>query len=251
MGPQKNTEEKAYLIRSYREADRRKREGSEFWRKAWDWIWTRRRILASLWLGLIAAYAAPFAQVSNWTAMLIGWDLGALLYVVWAWMLFFSLGEDDIRMIASREDEDRGMILVLMLAAIGVSLLAIFLVLAAAPGAAGGVKPVAMPLAIATLILSWCLLHTLFILHYAHLYFGDEDENGVPNGGIEFPYGGNLSYLDFAYFVVNLACANQNSDVATKSREFRNLIIIHTLISYVFNTVVIAVGVNIASNFLK
>jgi uncharacterized membrane protein len=227
------------------------RENPPFWEEAADWLWARRRLLASLLPGLVIACAAPLAHVSNVTAALLGWDSGALIYLVWTWALFFALSEDDIRMIAAREDEDRSMILLFVLAAIGASLGAIFLVLTAAREATGFDKIVATPLVILTLIVSWSLLHTLFILHYAHLYFGDEDENGVPNGGLEFPYEGKLSYLDFAYFVGNLAVAFQNSDVKTRSREFRNLILVHTLISYFFNTIILALCVNIAGNLLK
>jgi uncharacterized membrane protein len=226
-------------------------ENPAFWEEAGGWAWARKRLLASLLPGLAVAYTAPLAHMSNATAALLGWDGGALIYLVWTWALFFSLSEDDIRMIAAKEDEDKGMIFLFVLAAIGASLGAIFLVLTGAHEATGFDKLAATPLAILTLIVSWSLLHTLFILHYAHLYFGDEDENGVPNGGLEFPYEGKLSYLDFAYFVGNLAIAFQNSDVKTKSRAFRDLILIHTLISYFFNTIIIALGVNIAGNLLK
>ncbi len=107
-----------------------------------------------------------------------------------------------------------------------------------------------MALAFATVIGSWSLIHTLFALHYAHIYYGDSDDPRVARhaGGLIFPDERTPDYLDFAYFsfVVGMTC--QVSDVQISGRKLRRWALVHGLLSFAFNTAILALSINVVSS---
>ena len=92
--------------------------------------------------------------------------------------------------------------------------------------------------------LSWALVHTVFTLRYARAYYGD------PVGGIDFNEDDPPTYLDFAYLAICVGATAQVSDPGVQSRALRNLVTAHALAAFVYNTAVLALGVNILSNLL-
>ena len=96
---------------------------------------------------------------------------------------------------------------------------------------------------------SWLLIHTVFTLHYAHVFYRSMQEADVEGsgGGLIFPGGDNPDYEDFAYFsfVVGMTC--QVSDVNVSSRSMRRLTLLHGLLSFAFNTMILALSINIIS----
>jgi uncharacterized membrane protein len=107
-------------------------------------------------------------------------------------------------------------------------------------------------LAGATVVSSWFLIHTMFAMHYAHGYYADEDEGPDFSraGGLEFPNEKGPDFLDFAYFsfVIGMTC--QVSDVQVSSKRMRRLALVHGLLSFLFNTVILALSINLASGLL-
>src|SRR5271166_2586497 len=107
-------------------------------------------------------------------------------------------------------------------------------------------------LAAATVVSSWFLMHTVFTMHYAHAYYRDDDNdpNTIGSGGLEFPNEKEPDFLDFAYFsfVIGMTC--QVSDVQISSQGIRRLALVHGLLSFLFNTVVLALAINLASGLL-
>jgi len=98
--------------------------------------------------------------------------------------------------------------------------------------------------------ISWVLLHTLFSLHYAHVYYGDSDDDRVRDRGLEFPQDRNPDYLDFAYFSFVIGMTSQVSDVQVKSKRMRRLTLIHGVMSFAFNTFILALFINTVSGLL-
>ena len=102
------------------------------------------------------------------------------------------------------------------------------------------------------MVSSWFLIHTVFAMHYAHGYYHDEDEGPgfASAGGLEFPNEKEPDFLDFAYFsfVIGMTC--QVSDVQVSSQGMRRLALVHGLLSFVFNTVILALSINLASGLL-
>jgi uncharacterized membrane protein len=99
---------------------------------------------------------------------------------------------------------------------------------------------------------SWLLIHTVFGLHYAHVFYRSQQEHDVEGSGrgASFPGRENPKYLDFAYFsfVIGMTC--QVSDVGVTSHSMRRLVLLHGLLSFGFNTLVLALSINIISSLL-
>lgn len=102
------------------------------------------------------------------------------------------------------------------------------------------------------MVTSWTLLHTLFGLRYAHTFYGDSQQSGVHEhaGGLIFPGNRPPDYFDFAYFsfVVGMTC--QVSDVQITSRRMRHLTLAHSVLSFGFNTIILALLINTVSGLL-
>jgi uncharacterized membrane protein len=125
-----------------------------------------------------------------------------------------------------------------------ISLAGLALCLHGADGALPDQPTLRLILAAVTVLGSWSLIHTIFALHYAHLYYG------MAAGGLIFPGGGDPNYWDFLYysFVVGMTC--QVSDVQVASPRLRRLTLLHGVLSFFFNTVILALAVSIGAGLL-
>jgi uncharacterized membrane protein len=119
-------------------------------------------------------------------------------------------------------------------------------------GESRGHLTVHLLLTLLTVISSWMLVHTVFGLRYAHAFYGDSDQPGVHQhaGGLIFPGDRPPDYFDFAYFsfVVGMTC--QVSDVQITSRRMRRLTLVHSVLSFGFNTIILALLINTVSGLL-
>jgi uncharacterized membrane protein len=206
-------------------------------------IRARPRLFLSSAVGLLLALGLP-AEWRLETRLLLAWDIAVALYLVLVYHLM--AGSSDIERIRKRaalEDEGRIGILVLTVAAALASLAAILVELAASSHGGSGT------LATLTILLSWGLTHTIFALHYAHEFYRDEDD-GCGAGGLTFPGGEDPDYWDFVYFSFVIGMTSQVSDVAVASKMIRRTVTAHGVVSFIFNAALLALTVNIASNFL-
>lgn len=197
-----------------------------------------------------------FALPREWslpTRLLVAWDTGALVYVALiAWMAWHS----DVAAMRRRaviEDEGAVVTLILTAAAAVASLAAIgfeFANLAATPAAGDALR---LTLAGCTILFSWLLMHMTFALHYAHEFYGERGGRGQQV--LRFPEAEKTKdfepdYWDFMYFSANLGAASQTSDVMIASRRVRRIVLGQTVLSFLFNTTVLALGVNIAASIV-
>ena len=105
---------------------------------------------------------------------------------------------------------------------------------------------------VATILLSWMLIHTVFALFYAHEFHSEgKDHAGGHGGGLDFPDDSTPDYLDFLYFSFVVGTTAQTSDVAVTSRAMRRVVMLHGILSFFFNTAVIALAVNIAAQLVQ
>lgn len=207
-----------------------------------------RLLLAGL-VALAATVAASGLGIRH--AVLIGWNAGALLYLLWVWRLILTETEADLRLHAAEDDESPWVILGVGLAAVLSSLLAIGATLAdieAHPER--GAQIAGLALGAFTLIVSWLLFNTVFAIHYAHLYYEDRDRDGQEYGGLAFPGERPSSYIDFVYFSLSVGAAFQVSDVSVTTTRFRRVVMIHALLGFLFNTGVLALAINVTSGLL-
>lgn len=203
----------------------------------------RWKLLAAIAVGIAAGVAAGAVPLLSRHQMLAGWDVGALTYIAISWWMILRSSEEDMRRRADREDENAGAILVLVLAAILASLGGIVATLLA-PNR--GDKALTTGLVGATLVLGWVLMHTLFVPHYAHRHLAETAEN--KDHGFGFPGQQPTSYLDFAYVAFTVGATFQVSDNSVGSTRLRNLVTAHGLSAYVYNTAVLAVGINLLAS---
>jgi uncharacterized membrane protein len=184
------------------------------------------------------------------TRLLTAWAVGALVYLILvAWMAYRS-DVVDMRRRAAMEDESAVAILVLTTVAAMASLAAIGFEFANLSGIPATTRGLHLALVGVTLLCSWLLMHVTFALHYAHEYYDEDGERGLnfpeAHGDTTF----EPDYWDFLYFSVNLGAAAQTSDVMIVSRQIRRIVLGHTVLSFLFNTTVLALGVNMAASIV-
>lgn len=204
---------------------------------------TRRFGLAVLF-GLVVFFLLPGAAA---TAMrgAIAWDAAALLFFILSGVVVGEGGVAELRHRATLSDTHLWIILIIVVVATAVSFASLAFVLQKPEGAATSSLVGRIMVAVATLVLSWCLVHTMFAIRYAHYFYGDPDADGVHRGGLKFPDRSEPDFWDFMYyaFVVGMTC--QVSDVQTTSKPMRRLTLAHGILSFFFNAGVLALAVNI------
>ncbi|QDY91688.1 DUF1345 domain-containing protein [Arthrobacter sp. UKPF54-2] len=194
--------------------------------------------------GLLAAVASGIS--GYWVeAPAIGWSSAALIYVLWVWIVIGPLDAAGTEAHATAEDPSRSTTDLLILAANVASLAAVAAVVVDAHSNNGGSRLAGGLLALASVALSWMLVQTLFTVRYAGLYYSTEPRAGAEVGGIDFNQDGPPQYTDFAYLATSLGMTYQVSDTALRNHAIRAEALKHSLLSYVFGTVILAATVNL------
>ncbi len=150
-----------------------------------------------------------------------------------------------IRGRAARMDEGQHFILILAVAAAFISLLAIAAELSIAKTEHGLVKGLRVALVFATVLASWMFVQMIFALHYAHEFYGEGEDGQTRRGGLLFPGDDTPDYWDFLHFGAVIGVAAQTADVAFGSKSMRRTGTVHCLVAFVFNTVVLALTINL------
>jgi uncharacterized membrane protein len=208
----------------------------------------RPRVYCAALAAAVVLFLLPDRISVNLRAVLAG-DVGALVYLAFAVQVMAASGGENMRHRAARQDDSAIVILVLMLIAIALGLSTIFAVLAEARQASGTAKALQILLAALTALLSWLVTQVVFTFHYAHEFYRP-DEAGSAARGLLFPNEERPDYWDFFYFATSIGAASQTSDVAIRARPLRRLVTLHAIISFVFNTTVLALAINIAASLL-
>ena len=175
---------------------------------------------------------------------ILGWDAAVITFLALTYRVIADRSIDSIRRRAARLDTRAWVIMLIVVAAACVSLVGLALALRGASGVLPDQPMLRLLLAGLTVLGSWSLIHTIFALHYAHLYYGTAE------GGLIFPGGGDPNYWDFLYysFVVGMTC--QVSDVQVASTGLRRLTLVHGVLSFFFNTVILALAVSVGAGLL-
>jgi uncharacterized membrane protein len=200
--------------------------------------------LISVILGTVAVLVTPVHTQWHIRAV-IGWDVGALTLSLLAWRIIFRSGPKTTALHAAPEDPGGTAVFFLALVSSVFSLFAATFVLREVhklPAPASTVWTVLSLLAVA---LSWILTHTAYTLRYAHLYY-----RRGGSGGLEFPGGRQPADFDFAYFAFTLGMCFQVSDVTISASHIRRAALLHALISFVYNTTILALALNLAFGLL-
>ncbi|TWH69528.1 putative membrane protein [Micromonospora olivasterospora] len=191
--------------------------------------------LAGALAGGVSAVVAPLVL-----APLIGWDAAALSWLVLVWRTLWPLDARRTARLAVHEDPNRIVRDVLVLGACLASLVAVAVVLASAHRVSPGLpRNVYSGLGVASVLLSWLVVHTVFTARYARVYYTGTD------GGVVFHQSEPPRYSDFAYVAFTVGMTFQVSDTNLTSNEMRTTVLGHSLLSYLFGAIVIAATVNL------
>lgn len=214
--------------------------------RLWRMIRLRRRLSLSALAGLVLWFLLP-AGLDRSTRGLIGWNVGAGLYLVWSWVEMLRADLVSVRKRAANQDEAEWVVLVLAVSATLVSLVAIGVELHSSRLPDHRVEAARIALAGTTIVVSWLFIHTMITQHYARLFYGTGKE---PVGGLDFPKTEEPDYGDFLYFSFTIGAAAQTSDVAVTDRRMRRIVLAQTILAFLYNTSILALAINIGASLI-
>lgn len=206
----------------------------------------RPRFNASVLVLLVCFAGFLAAGVGTARAIVYAFPVAATVYLVAIGLMFVRSGDTAaMRRRAREEDPGRAGHLWIAIAVSAIAMLALGLELHAGKSGQGA----ELAACIATLVLSWLFFNAVFTLHYAHAYYGDGARR-QPRGGLDFPGEKAPDYWDFAYFAFVLGMTFQVSDVQITDRRLRRIALVHGMLAFVFNVVIVALSVNVVAGSL-
>ncbi len=200
---------------------------------------SRHRLAIAVAAGIVAG-VLTLVLTRNELAPMVGWDVTVAVFVAWVWITVWPMDADETKDLASEVDPTAHSTDVLIIVATIASLAAVAVVLVSANSTKGVEKAVLAALAIVSVALSWVMLHTLFTLRYAVLYYGDD-----PPGAVSFNQDEPPQYSDFAYLAFTLGMTFQVSDTDLQSTRLRATALRQALLSYLFGAVILATTINL------
>lgn len=209
-------------------------------------VMVRPRLFSCMLLGAAAVLALPPSWAAHLvTRLIIGWNLGAGIYLALAARMMFWSSHERMRKRAMLQDEGRWLIMTLVVVSAIASLASIVAELAVSKDLHGSLRYIHVALAGTTLLTSWAFTHLMFALHYAHDYYAAE-MRGCP-GGLDFPGGHAPDYGDFLYFACVIGTSGQTADISFTTRAMRRIGLVHCVLAFFFNATLLALAINIGS----
>ncbi|WP_460616740.1 DUF1345 domain-containing protein [Hymenobacter ruber] len=225
------------------------------WARAMDVRW---RLALAVIVGVAAALLAPHL-LGTLARVVVGWvgfaaiDLALIILGMW------QADTDDIRRVAASEDLPRTQAFVLVVGAAFASLGAVVGLMGSLKGISKDLRMLHVALSVAAVVLAWTLVHLVFTLRYAHSYYDADEDTGLDIGGLVFPddqgqdKGPKLTpnYVDFAYFSFIIGMTAQTADIGIGNRSLRGAALLHGLIAFIFNTVIVALTIGTIGGMLN
>jgi uncharacterized membrane protein len=197
--------------------------------------------------GVGIVIGAVLATMMHWQlALLSGWLATATTFLVLTWLAVHDLDPDETRELAAREDPSRATTDLVLIVASLISLGSVALVIATSGKSGSSSSLAQIAVGVLSVLASWTVVHTLYTLRYARLYFTDGDEGGIDFGSDKRP-----RYSDFAYVAFTLGMTYQVSDTTLKTANLRATALRQALLSYLFGTVIIAITINLVAGLIK
>ena len=193
-------------------------------------------------------FGLTFGNVGGGMQFMIVWVSYALSQIILSWITITAVHPIKMQAQAKLQDSNRTLIFLFVLGAALASLFVVLLLLKSTKELSGLELRSHILMSIASVACSWIMVHTLFVFRYAHLYYGDPEKKGEKYAeGLQFPEEKEPDYLDFCYFSFVIGMTFQVSDVEISSRRIRRLALLHSIIAFGFNTVIVALSINIIS----
>lgn len=203
---------------------------------------------------LLAAIAFLLMRTQIATSLLlimVCWTVFSASFIFMTWVVLFKRPVSEIKKKAISDDGSVTLVFVMTLLSSFASMFTVLLLMISKHQQQGG-QWLYIPICISGMLLSWTMVHTIFTIHYAHRYYGnDAAEMGKQTQGLDFPGTQEPDYLDFAYFSFVIGCTFQVSDVEITSRKIRRIVLLHSLLSFALNTFVVALTINFIASLMN
>lgn len=207
----------------------------------------RVRLIIAAVATLVVFLAAP-GEMRQATRALIAWNAGAGCFLALIALMIARSRPDGARAHAAREDENQGVLLLIAVSAAAAAVAAIVWELGPVKDMTGLRKAEHIGLVAATILTAWTFIHTMFALHYAGEYYAPTPR-GV-RAGLRFPEEDEPSWGDFLYQAFVIGCACATADVNATSRAMRRVCLVHGVVAFFFNTIILALTINIGAGFI-
>ena len=181
---------------------------------------------------------------------LLAWCVGLAVYLGLAWWLCASFDASRTRERAQAQDEPSMVLFLVLLLATIACVVAIAVLIQQSRDLSGLQRALYIGLSVVALAASWLFIQTIFTFHYAHRYYQEEKQKEPDGPGLVFPGGQDPDYFDFLYYAHVVGMTSQVSDVQVTSREMRRLTLLHGLLSFGFNLLIVALSINVVAGLL-
>jgi uncharacterized membrane protein len=206
----------------------------------------RGRFVLALVVGGATMFAVP--ERLSWAIRFVGgWDAGALVLLGLSWWIVLTADAPETRRRAGAEDPGRTTVMASVVVTAAVSLFAATIAMRHAKALEGSLAGLIVGLCMFAVAASWAVTHTAYTFRYAHLYYRDD---GAGEGGLTFPGDEPPCDSDFAYFSFVIGMCFQTSDVTITARILRRDVLVHSLLSFLYNTAIVALTLNLVFGFL-
>jgi uncharacterized membrane protein len=206
------------------------------------------RVFLALAVMVLVWFVVPAATEAR-TRAIVAWDGGALTFLGLTLRLFLTRDPKQMPALAEAQEDGQWTIFWVALLASAASFFVVTSGLTGLKDLPASERWLPVAFVAATLMMSWFLTHVVFAVRYAHHWY-DSDEQARPRRGLDFPGDDSPDYMDFLYFSMVLGMTFQVSDVQITSRHLRRLALLHGSVSFLYNTVIVALTVNIAAGLL-
>ena len=209
------------------------------------------RLHSALLLGLVVVVAGVLLSPARWDWPLqiaAGWDAGVLAFLILTLVrIRRTRSIDAMRARAARMDQAGAAVLPLSLLAAGAS---VAVVVVEAAGRSIHPSVSAALFSMSTIAVSWLFVQVIFALHYAHEFYAPSEADRSDRGGLMFPGDELPDYWDFLHFALVIGVAAQTADIQISGKRQRQIATLHSLMAFLFNTVIVALAVNLAVNLI-
>ena len=212
-------------------------------------LFSPRHAIARLFFATLTAAMSASLVTANqgwWARMIAGWDAGALTLVALAWYVILRADPTATKRRAGSYDPGRLLVFGIALASSLFSLFAAAFVLKKVHALPASEQLEWTLLTLAAIVLSWMMTHTAYTLRYAHLYY-----RGGGHHGLQFPGDEAPADIDFAYFAFTVGMCFQVSDVVVTSTVCRRAVLLHAILSFVYNTMILALALNLVFGLMS
>ena len=202
-----------------------------------------QRVLVSLFVSLMFFLCFYKKEIEPLLFISILWVAFAFTFIITSAIVFFKLPVSEISKRANEEDGSRLFVLIIILVSSFASMFTVLLLIISDKMPAH--KSLTEVMSVIGMIVSWTLVHTVFTFHYANMYYFKQHDDKSDDEPLKFPGNMKPNYLDFAYFAFVIGMTFQVSDVEINSSMVRRTALAHGLLSFAFNTFVVALTINL------